>query len=257
MTESDADTSLYRGGHFYQMLHAGRSRDLPHYLSLLADKPGARVLELGAGAGRVALAMAAEGAQVTAVDRSADMLALLQTALAEQSPAVRRRVTTLHAAILTLELPTRFDLITCPFNGIGHQHTQEQLAGFFACAHTHLATDGWLAFDALLPRPELLAGQRSDVPWFRHPECGADCRWSETTQYDAITQILHLQGTVRYLKEENADETRDLYLRQFFPQETLLLIRHHGFVLQRAPINLEDVLAYVCRPREQPPRAAT
>ena len=112
----------------------------------------------------------------------------------------------------------------------------------------HLTADGWLAFDATVPNPDLLRGERHDIPWFRHPDDGAACRWSETSRYDPHTQVLHLEGRVLYLEQERPEERRDLVLRQLFPQETQLLIRHHGFALQRPPLDLEDVVAYICVP---------
>ncbi len=240
-------SGLYRGGRFYQMLHGGREHDLPHYLSLLQDKPATTVLELGVGVGRVALALADAGATVCGVDNAADMLALLRREAQTRSAEVQARCEWLEADMLSLQLERRFDLVLCPFNCLGHLHTPEQLAAFFSCVRRHLQPGGWLGFDVALPPIGLLAGDRHDIPWFRHPDDGSPCRYTETSHYDPHKQLLRLSGSVRFMTKQRTPEERILTLRQFFPQETELLIRHHGFELVRPMTDLDDTLAYVCR----------
>ena len=63
--------------HSYDYTHGDKQDDLALYLEL-AGTPARRVLELGAGTGRVALALAAVGHDVVALDSSRDMLAVLR-----------------------------------------------------------------------------------------------------------------------------------------------------------------------------------
>ncbi len=55
----------------------GYGDDLPLWLDLAAGAPGAPVLDIGCGTGRVALPLARAGSPVTAVDSDADLLAEL------------------------------------------------------------------------------------------------------------------------------------------------------------------------------------
>jgi len=57
-----------------QLLSGGRIHDVYQQLAERAASPGARVLDLGCGTGEVALACAARGAQVVAMDINAGML---------------------------------------------------------------------------------------------------------------------------------------------------------------------------------------
>ena len=75
--------------------------DLPLWLELAAATPGAPVLEVGCGTGRVALALARAGHPVTAVDVDAALLAELARR------AVGLPVEVVHADARELDLPSR------------------------------------------------------------------------------------------------------------------------------------------------------
>ncbi|MEU5162870.1 class I SAM-dependent methyltransferase [Streptomyces sp. NPDC020875] len=80
----------------YARLPAGNEPDVIE----AAVPPGASILELGSGAGRVTHPLIARGFAVTAVDESPDMLARISGA---------RR--TVHASIEELDLDERFDVV--------------------------------------------------------------------------------------------------------------------------------------------------
>ncbi|MGW4159055.1 class I SAM-dependent methyltransferase [Streptomyces sp. NPDC004788] len=83
----------------YRRLSVGTEPDV-----IAAAVPaGAALLELGSGAGRVTVPLAARGFAVTAVDESAEMLAVV----GERAPGVE----TVRSPIETLDLPRRFDAV--------------------------------------------------------------------------------------------------------------------------------------------------
>ncbi len=204
------------------------------------------MLELGVGDGRIALPLAAAGRRVTGVDLSASMLAALELRFAGAPAEVRARVTSRQADTRTLRLDRTFERVTCPFNGIAHFHDQEALADFFRTVHAHLAPDGLFAFDVMIPDPALLAGGASSVPRLRHPRTGAVCRMEERYDYEPLAQVLTITTTL-IERETEARQTLALSLRQLFPEETRLLLRHHGFEIVERSAELGDSLAYVCR----------
>lgn len=240
--------SLYTESAYYRMLFAERTHDLPFYLRATEGLGGGdAVLELGVGDGRVALALAGEGRRVTGVDRSPSMLAALEERLAGAPHEARTRVEPVLGDTRTLRLERRFARVLCPFNGVAHFHDRAALADFFATVRAHLAADGRFAFDVLIPDPALLTGGAASVPWLRHPRTGAVCRMEERYAYDALTQVLTIT-TALIDREREEEQTLTLSLRQLFPEETRLLLEHHGFdVLERA--ELGDSLAYFCRVR--------
>lgn len=242
--------SLYDHPAYYRLLFGRRRSDLDFYLGLAAEAgPGATVLELGVGAGRVALPLARAGHDVTGVDLAPAMLDALAADAAAEPPAVRARLWWLQGDARALDLGRRFDLVTCPFNGIAHHHTLAELAAFCRVVAAHLAPGGVFAFDTLLPDPALLRGEHAWVPWVRDPEResgGEVCRAEESTAYDALSQVLTITTTVRSMESDRPPRAMTLRLRQLFPQETLLLLAHHGFAEVRR-VELGDVIGYACR----------
>ncbi|MFL5906001.1 MAG: class I SAM-dependent methyltransferase [Solirubrobacterales bacterium] len=95
--------------------------DLPHWVEL-AEMAGGPVLELGAGAGRVALHLAGRGHEVIAVERDADLAGELRRA-AEHSDLA---ITVLDG---DLSSPSDLDLRTSPALMIGPLHVIQVLDG--------------------------------------------------------------------------------------------------------------------------------
>ena len=107
--------------------------------------PGASVLELGCGTGRIADPLARLGHRVVGVDASAAMLSHLRHA-----PAV-------HASIEDLDLADRFDAVVLASNLV-NTHDLAQRAAFLAAARRHLAVDGSLVLQRYAPGDRLASG---------------------------------------------------------------------------------------------------
>ncbi len=241
--------SLYEHPAYYGMLHGERRSDLTFYLE--ATEGRAQVLEYGVGRGRVALPMARRGQRVLGVELSPQMLADLHRRREDEPPDVRERLRTIRGDATALELPERFDAITCPFNGIAHHLTLERLAAWLARVRQHLRPGGCFVFDVAVPNPTLLAGTVSEIPWFRDPRSGVASRATETIEYDPMRQVLTVTLDARPMEGEDAPVSMVLRMRQLFPQETQLLLRHHGFEVLEQNTDLGDVIGYVCRPTGQ------
>jgi SAM-dependent methyltransferase len=239
--------TLYESSAVYGMLFARRERDLPFYLGLAdAAGPGARILDLGVGQGRVAIAQARAGHRVLGLDDAPAMLAAFVARVEGEAPEVRERLRWRLGCARTTRLGERFDLVECPFNGIAHQRTDAELASFFARSREHLAPGGRLAFDALIPDAERKAEARIDIPWFRHPERGTSCRATEIRRWDAAREILTIALTIRFMEEERADEELELALRLHHPDGWPDKLAAHGLTLERRE-DLGDVVALVAR----------
>lgn len=241
------EDTLYTETAYYRMLFRERTHDVPFYLRVTADRADdGEVLELGVGDGRMAFALAEAGRRVVGVDASPHMLEALEERRAAASPRAAARVQARRADSRTVRLGRRFGHVTCPFNGLGHFHDPEALGAFFETVKAHLAPGGRFAFDVMIPDPRLLAGGASSVPRLEHPRTGAVCRLEETYEYDAVRQVLTVTSHL-VERETGARQTLKLFLRQLFPQETLVLLAHHGFEVIRRSEELGDSLAYVCR----------
>lgn len=108
----------------------------------LAGAAPARVLDVGAGTGRVALDLARAGHAVTALDRDAELLAVL----AERARAAGLEVETVVADAAGFDLgAARFHLIAVPMQTLQLLPDAAARAGFLASARRALAPGGLVA----------------------------------------------------------------------------------------------------------------
>jgi SAM-dependent methyltransferase len=109
--------------------------DLPLWDELAA---GGRVLDVGAGTGRVALRLARNGCTVTALDRDPVLLAVLT----DRAETAGLRVRTIVADAADFDAGTGYDLIAVPMQTI---QLLPERAGFFACARRAVRPGGLVA----------------------------------------------------------------------------------------------------------------
>lgn len=145
--------------------------DLALWLSLARDRNGP-VLDLGAGTGRVALALAAAGVEVVALDRDPVLL----EALRERADGLPVRTVTADAREFSLD--ERFTLILAPMQTVQLLGGEAGRAAFLRCSARHLASGGLLAAaiadevepfppETSLPEPDVL--ERDGWTWISQP----------------------------------------------------------------------------------------
>jgi SAM-dependent methyltransferase len=108
------------------------------------------VLDLACGTGRVAIALAREGLEVTAVDRSAGMLEQFRRKLSLEPPAVRQRIAIVVQDIADLSLDRTFNTAIC-CDSVFHLPSVRAEMRFLRGVRRHLAPAGRLLFN--LPNP--------------------------------------------------------------------------------------------------------
>jgi SAM-dependent methyltransferase len=140
----------------YDALHAERTADVAFY-AREAGRTGLRVLEVGAGTGRVALAVAAAGARVVALEPDAASLAVAAAKRAAAAPDVRARMRLVRGDMRAYGFRRPFDRVLFPFRVFQSMLTvPDQLAALEA-ARGALADDGRLVLDLFDPRLDVLA----------------------------------------------------------------------------------------------------
>src|SRR5678815_5070875 len=101
---------------FYDTVTGADARlegDLEVYAKLAPS--GGSVLELGAGTGRVAIALAERGLHVTGVEIAPSMLAQAQAKRATLDPEIAAHISLRRGDMTALDLKRTFDLVLCPY----------------------------------------------------------------------------------------------------------------------------------------------
>lgn len=193
------------------------------------DEGGAgRVLELGAGSGRLAIPLARGGLEVTALDRSPAMLARGRA----NAAAAGVDVTWVEADMTSFELGQRFEAIVLALNTLLHLHTRAEHAALFAAVRRHLAPRGVLAFSVTSPDPATLARGPLHRLAMTHgpvddPVEGAPLTVEETIAYDHASQCT--RGAFRFSYPGRRDFlVVPVDLRMIYPVELEALLDHHG-----------------------------
>ena len=152
----------------------GTEQEVGFLVDALGIVPGTRVLDVGCGPGRHALALARRGAEVVGIDRSRTFLDLARTAAADASlPA-----SFVEQDVRDLDFDREFDVVLCLCQGgFGLVGGRDEPAVFSRIASA-LAPGGRLALSAF-----------SAAFATRHLEPG------ET--FDPATGVLHERSTVR------------------------------------------------------------
>jgi SAM-dependent methyltransferase len=173
----------------YRMLPPGQEPELITAVS----PPGAEILELGCGAGRITHALVAAGHPVVAVDQSADMLEHVRDAR------------TVLSDIETLDLGERFPVVTLGSCLVNMPDLGEK---FLGTCRRHVADDGIALVQRTSPEwaGSLRAGTRLRIGRFdvlitqAHVEDGMLTATQECT--DGTTTWTHSWTDVVYLDEE-------------------------------------------------------
>lgn len=132
---------------FYDLITA-HDRSLDGDIDLYARlaPPGGAILELGAGTGRVAAALAERGFHVLGIDAAPSMLKHAEARRAALAADGAARLEFRRGDMAALALGRTFDAVICPFFGLAHLPAGAAWSNVFAGVAAHLAPGGRAAF---------------------------------------------------------------------------------------------------------------
>lgn len=233
----------YEDAELYDFEYRDHRHDVSWYRALAKQLgAGLRVLELGAGTGRITIPLAQDGHHVTALDRMPTMLARLAAKLEMQRLAAPR-VEPVLGDICGIPLgDARFDLVIAPFNVLMHLYRWQDLLACFREVRRVLVPGGSFALDVLLPDLEWLTwdpDERHSVTYFTHPRTGAAMVYSTNHTYDPDTQVCHVRiyyddaprRPRAFKPPPEPKQVVHLAHRQIFPEELRALIAAAGLEL--------------------------
>ena len=162
-----------------------------------AQESGGPVLELGAGTGRIALALARDGLQVHALDIHGGMVAALRRKIAAEAPEVQSRIVVVQADMRTFRIDSKFALAIAPFRALLHNLTEADHLATFERVRLHLRPGGRFAFNVFHPSLEFMsrhAGPSTGTWRWAETYVRQDGGWivrSDANRYDTVARRIH------------------------------------------------------------------
>jgi SAM-dependent methyltransferase len=200
---------------------------------------GGPVLELGAGTGRITLAIAGDGIEVHALDSHAGMREALARKCAALPPETQKLVTIAPGDMGAFDLAQRFALVIAPFRAFLHNLTTETQLACLRRVHRHLQPGGAFAFNVFHPSLEFMshhAGALAGVWRWRTTHAlqnGGQVLRSEANRYDTVRRVVHSQH--RYEVYDAAGDLERTFLHSLelaylYPADIERLLADTGFV---------------------------
>ncbi len=231
----------YADAALYDYEYRRRRVDVTFYRAIAKRRLAgpSRILELGAGSGRVSIPLARDGHHVTAIDQSAAMLGKLRARADSLGAATRARIEPVAADLRTFRVPGKFPLIIAAFNVLEHLYTRVELAACLRRVVEQLEPGGAFVFDVQLPDLAWLTRdpmRRWAKTRFTDPTTGRAMFYSTNHDYDPVSQIVLIRlyyDPVDPQAPGARAATRIIKLsqRKFFPAELEALIAHAGLRL--------------------------
>ncbi|HEX9888511.1 MAG TPA: class I SAM-dependent methyltransferase, partial [Nitriliruptorales bacterium] len=132
----------------YDLWSADMQADVPFYVSEAVEH-GGPVLEVGAGTGRVSVAIARAGVPVVGIDLSPAMLARARARVEAEDLA--DRVELFEGDMRSFDLGRTFPLAILPYRVLAHALTPDDQVATLAAVRRHLEPNGRLVFNLTVP----------------------------------------------------------------------------------------------------------
>jgi SAM-dependent methyltransferase len=204
----------------------------------LAHETAGPVLELACGTGRIAVALAADGIDITGVDISEGMLAIARRKRGALPQAACARLALHSGDMCELDLERRFGLIFVAFRSFQHLLTIDLQRSALAVMRRHLAPGGQMALHLFDPRLDLLIEGMAALPRVSGTDPATRHRYTGEVlraRFDHVAQVRH--DLWQYTEFSAAGDvleqaSREMALRWTYRWELYHLLRACGFTVE-------------------------
>ena len=210
----------------YERQYANYRDDITFYARLAERENAHNILELGAGAGRVSVALARRGLNVTGLELSAEMLERGKQFATRENASVNFVL----GDMTDFKLEQKFSLVIAPFNALMHLYSLADQDRALEMVRAHLEPNGVFAFDLYQPRFGLEGVLRHEGETFLEP----DGSRLDVFVLQRIDRAAQMAFTTYHLDSISPDgnltrEVLGLQQRYFTRFEVERWLRSHGF----------------------------
>lgn len=194
------------------------------------------VLELGCGTGRVSIALAKEGFNVTGLDLSDNMLDIFKSKL-EQKPHLKEEITLVQGNMANFSLNKKFSLIIVPFRAFQLLTEDCDIVSSLSCIKDHLTQDGIFIINAFKPYDIMDENwcYTEKVQWERLDETTGNYvvkkHWGD--KIDTARQIIYPHFAYEVTDKDGSvtRHTEDLALKYYFENQLAETVERAGFMI--------------------------
>jgi SAM-dependent methyltransferase len=223
---------------YYDLFFKGIEGDVAFYVEEAKKARLGRVLEIGCGTGRVLIPIAKAGVEITGLDASKEMLAILQQRVSGLGDEVKGRIGIVEGDMTDFSLKRRFNLVIIPCRAFLHLMTVEEQKKALGCIREHLADGGRLIMNFFDPRLDVLIDKPDDPGTSEEttdPESGNKVVMRTTAKHDLERQVLEADFMFEEFDSDGKSVSRanaPLTLRWIYRYEMQHLLELCGFEVE-------------------------
>ena len=212
--------------------------DIDFYLEYAKSQKG-DVLELGCGTGRVSLALAHHGINVTGLDLSSDMLKIFKAKL-DTDPQPEGKVHIVHGNMAKFCLNKKFELVIAPFRAFQALTKDDDALSALHCIMQHLTDQGIFILNVFMPHANLDEKwcYKEYIEWERYnSNLGLKVvKKNRGDRIDVERQIIYPHITYEIISKYGEKErwSDELPLKYYYEEQLAQLVKSSGYqILER------------------------
>jgi len=209
----------------YDFFQHGVENDIKFYLDYFKNFEG-KILEIGAGTGRITIPLLKQGLDVMALDIAPKMLEILK----EKAKKENIEAKTIIADMKNFRLKNKFEAIIITFRTFQHMYSINDQLKALKNIKKHLMPNGILIFDVYNPSLKYIS--KGDWQWQKDktinlPSIKGKIKIDYRNRYDMAEQMMYQD--FRFTYPDGRKEIMPLKMRFFFRFEIEHLLSLAGF----------------------------
>jgi len=213
----------------YDFFQYGVEGDVKFYLDYFKNFKG-KILEIGAGTGRITIPLIKQGLDVTALDIAPKMLEILR----EKSKKENVKIKTICADMKNFKSKDKFKAVIITFSTFQHLYSVSDQLKALENIKKHLSSNGLLIFDVYNPALKYIS--KGNWQWRKDkianlPNVKGEVKIDYRNRYDMAKQMMYQEYRFKY--PDGQEKIIPLRMRFFFRFELEHLLYRAGFKIKK------------------------